>query len=363
MPGPPPKGSTSDLLLRAARGEATERTPVWMMRQAGRTDPAYVALREKVGLPLEDLFRSVDYSVEISLLPKRIGVDAIIFFQDILTPLAPMGAEFVFRPGPVLESPVRSKDQVERLRNYDLAAELPFVGETLATLRKTLNGTLPLLGFAGAPMTLLFFLVEGGSPGSGAGALRLLEEDEATAHVLLEKLTAMTIAYLNYQIESGAQAVQLFESVADLLSEEVYQKFALPYHQRIFENLNKEAPSILFAKSFENLELMRASGADVLSISNGHSISEAREVLGDGSPIQGNVSNRLVAEGTPEEIERAVQDCIESGGSVGHILNLDHGLLRETPWENVQAFVQSAKAYARLKRSEGLEQLTNTRNG
>lgn len=355
MPGPPPKGSTSDLLLRAARGESTERTPVWMMRQAGRTDPAYVALREKVGLPLEDLFRSVDYSVEISLLPQRIGVDAIVFFQDILTPLAPMGAEFVFRPGPVLESPIRTKDQVESLHNYDLANELPFVGETLRTLRKELEGSLPLLGFAGAPVTLLFFMVEGGSPGTGGNALRLLEEDEVTAHVLLETLTAMTIDYLNYQIESGAQAVQLFESVADLLTDEVYQKFALPYHQRIFESLHKEAASILFAKGFENLEPMRASGADVLSVSSGRSISEAREILGNGAPIQGNVSNRLVAEGTPGQIEKAVRHCIASGGSVGHILNLDHGLLRETPWENVQAFVRAAKDYTPRNEREGLK--------
>jgi uroporphyrinogen decarboxylase len=339
-------GQPNDLVLRAARGETTERTPVWMMRQAGRTDPEYRELRARSGLPLEDLFRNPECAIEISLLPRRIGVDAIIFFQDILPPLSPMGVDFVFRPGPVLENPIRTKADIDRLVLYDPSEELPFVGKTLSALRRELDGSLPLLGFAGAPLTLLFFMVEGGTPGRGVTALSLLSREPSVAHNLLENLTEMTCRYLLYQIESGAQAVQLFESVADLLTERIYAEFALPYQQQIFNRLQDRVPTILFAKGFDSLELMNRSGAKVLSISNRFSVSQARDRLGQEVAIQGNVSNRILATGSPEDIESAVKDCIVSGGSRGHILNLDHGLLRETPWENVQEFVRAAKGTA-----------------
>lgn len=339
-------GRVNDLVLRAACGETTERTPVWMMRQAGRTDPKYREIREKCGLPLEDLFRSVEYAVEISLLPRRIGVDAIIFFQDILPPLSPMGVDFVFRPGPVLENPIRTKADVDRLVLYDPSEELPFVGETLSALRRELDGSLPLFGFAGAPLTLLFFMAKGGTPGKGADALSLLEREPLVAHKALEKLTEMTCRYLLYQTESGAQAIQLFESSANLLTKEIYKEFALPYQQRIFECIGNRVPTLIFAKGFDSLELMQKSGADVLSIPNRFSISEVRSQLGQDVAVQGNVSNHMLVTATAEEIQSAVRDCIASGESRGHILNLSHGLLRETPWENVQEFVRAAKSTA-----------------
>ena len=169
----------NDLLLRAAKREQTERTPVWLMRQAGRSDPQYHTLRNGDNRPLEDIFRDPVLAARISLLPKRWGVDAIIIFQDILTPLAPMGAEFVFRPGPVLASPLRTPDDVEALRSYDPTTELGFVAKTIRIVRTALDGCLPILGFAGAPLTLAHFLIEGRSPGSdpqrvcqAGGALR-----------------------------------------------------------------------------------------------------------------------------------------------------------------------------------------------
>jgi uroporphyrinogen decarboxylase len=318
------------------------------MRQAGRSDPAYRALREKSPLPLEKLFRDVDQAVEISLLPKRIGVDAIIFFQDILTPLAPMGAPFVFRPGPVLEQPVRTEQDVARLHLYDMEAEIPFVGETLAALRRELEGDLPVLGFAGAPLTLLYFLVEGKSPGGSAPhAEQMLVESPALAHALLSRLTEMTVHYLEYQIASGAQAAQLFESTADLLDNRLYREFALPYQKEVFARLGGAVPRILFAKGFRDLEAMKESGADVLSIGSSCTIKEARAQIGEETRLQGNVSNHLLAEGKPEEIEKAVGDCLESGGSRGHVLNLDHGVLQHTPWENVELFVACAKRRTR----------------
>ncbi|MCH8913904.1 MAG: uroporphyrinogen decarboxylase, partial [Planctomycetes bacterium] len=175
----------NDLLLRAARRERTERTPVWFMRQAGRSDPEYIKLREKCGLELHDLFRHAELATEISLLPARIGVDAIIMFQDILTPLSPMGAHLEFHPGPVLHNPIRTQSQIDALRLYEPQKELPFVGQTLQQLERAIGDELPILGFAGAPLTLAFFLIEGKSPGNRATTSRgLMREQPALLHKL-----------------------------------------------------------------------------------------------------------------------------------------------------------------------------------
>lgn len=334
----------NDLVLRAARGERTPRTPVWLMRQAGRFDPQYRDLRQRADLPLELLFRHVDLSVEISLLPRRFGVDAIIFFQDILTPLAPMGADFVFRPGPVLESPIRDESGLARLRPYDPQQELPFIPATLQALKRELDGELPLLGFGGAPLTLAFFLLEGGSPHPDPQRTRsLMEQSPRVMHDLLDKLTAMTASYLASQIESGVDAVQLFESAADLVSLEAYEEFALPYQQRVFEAIGKRVPRILFAKDFADVELLTRAGADVISLSSAVDLAEARARIGPGVAVQGNVNNRLMVEGSPEAVEAAARRCIEAGNHSGHILNLGHGLLQDTPVENVQRLVNTAR--------------------
>jgi uroporphyrinogen decarboxylase len=380
-------GVRNDSLLRAARRERTGRTPVWLMRQAGRTDPKYIELRERVDLPLEALFRQPDLAAEISLLPKRLGVDAIILFQDILTPLAPMGAEFVFRPGPVLDSPIRSSRDVAELRGYDVGDELGFVSETLRLVRTALHGELPLLGFAGAPLTLALFLIEGRSPGQrvasrrtpgrlrghgdrrvarprlrghkdgetegthtsapaapGAQARAFMRDDPAAFHRLLDKLADMTVDYLALQIEAGADAVQLFESFADLLSPEEYEEFAHPYHVRIFSELAARVPTILYAKEQPRVELLADSGADVLSVGTCVDLADAFRRFGHKVAFQGNVDNHLVAEGSLEEIDQAVRRCIAAGGHRGHILNLSHGLLQETPFENVRRFIETAKA-------------------
>lgn len=307
------------------------------MRQAGRTDPAYNALREREEIPLEDLFRHPELSTEISLLPTRLGVDAIIFFQDILTPLAPMGCPFTFRPGPVTENPIRNASQIKGLAQYDVADALPFVGETLGLVQRELDGEMPVLGFAGAPLTLAVFMIEGRSFGNSADvALQFMSEAPEAMHSLLDKLTQMTIDYLRYQIESGAYAVQLFESAACLITPHMYNEYALPYHQRIFEALSGSAPTIIFARAWPNVSDLDASGADILSIDSAMTIAEARTIVGESRVIQGNLSNRLLCDGTFEEIERAARDAVESGGRHGHIFNLDHGLLRETPYENIQ---------------------------
>ncbi len=335
--------STEPLLLRAARGERTARTPVWLMRQAGRFDPAYRDLRARDGRPLEQLFQCPDAATEISLLPQRFGVDAIIFFQDILTPLGPLGAPFVFRPGPVCEHPPRTRADIETLHPFDMEAGVPFVGETLRRIRRRLDGALPLLGFAGAPFTLAAFLLEGGSPGQAAPALEhFLTDEPALAHELLGKLADMTAAYLHYQLDNGADAVQLFESCANLLSPAQYRTFALPYQQRVFEQLPPHALTIIFARELDDPALLAAAGARVLSLSSAVTVDAARAAVGPGFALQGNVDNHLLAHGDLPAIETAVRACIAAGQHTGHILNLSHGLLKDTPVEHVQRLITLA---------------------
>ncbi len=343
----------NELFLRAARGERTSRPPVWLMRQAGRTDPEYNALRDEAGLPLEALFRNPEFAARISLLPKRIGVDAIIYFQDILTPLAPMGAPFIFRPGPVLETPFRETRDLERLHAYDAARALPFIPAIFRIIRRELDGEMPVLGFAGAPFTLLVFLVEGGSFGKEAPrARRFLAERSQSAHALLEKLTQVTIDYLNLQIEAGADAVQLFESAAPVLDAAAYREFALPYQQQVFEAMRGTAPTIAFARDIEDVRLLDASGADILSLPAHLTIAEARRRVGAERVVQGNLDNGLLAEGSLDAITSAAHAVIESGECRGHIFNLNHGLLGQTPFEHVCHLVDAVRRWGDARTSE-----------
>ena len=330
----------NDLFERAARGETTPRPPIWLMRQAGRTDPEYNALRERDGRPLEALFADPDTAAEVSLLPKRIGVDAIIYFQDILTPLGPAGCPFVFRPGPVTGAPIRDAADVDKIHAYDVAAELPFIGRTFKNVLDALDGELPVLGFAGAPVTLAVFMIQGKSFGDSAvNALAFFRDRPEATRRLIETLTEITIDYLQYQIESGAFAVQLFESAAYLLPPDLYRALALPVHQQIFDALRGSVPTIMFAREWADVADLDASGADILSLPSNITIAQARKVAGAGRVVQGNLNNRLLCNGPMDLVEREVRGIIESGGRRGHIFNLDHGLLRETPFEHVQRLV------------------------
>jgi len=337
----------NDLFLRAARGEKTPYPPIWLMRQAGRMDPEYLRIREAAGLPLEALFRHPAYAAQFSILPLRFGVDALIYYQDILTPLAPMGASFVFRPGPILEDVPPSETWPERLQLYDVPRELPFIKETFDLIFEYIGTTVPVLGFAGAPLTLAAFLLEGKSPTSELTALRAF----ARAHPqkmtdLLNLLTDMTIAFLRYQIQCGAAAVQLFESIALYLSPLEYRDYALPYQTRIFSALRGTVPTILFARSWSRLEDLAAAGADILSLPSTLNIRMVRRALGAKQVVQGNLDNTLLAHGTLEEIEYATRRCVEEGERYGHIFNLSHGVLPSTPLEHVLHVIGIVKSYA-----------------
>ena len=335
----------NDLFFRAVNGMPVTRVPVWMMRQAGRSDPEYLAYRERAGLDLHHLFRDPGHAAAISLLPKRIGVDAIILYQDILTPLAPMGADFQFRPGPVLDEPICQAAQISALRPYDPAAALGFIGSAIAQVNAALDGELPLLGFAGAPFTLAAFLIAGRSPmGDISRTLSFLREQPQAFSNLLDKLTVLTIDYLNFQLESGVHAVQLFESVGDLIPRDVYDAYVQPTHERIFAGLRADAPAILFVKGSPFPDRMLASGAAVLSLGDNVSLGDILRRGGGRIAVQGNVDNRLLAAGDGDQVARAVRECLADSGGRGHILNLNHGLLPESPFENVKRFVEAAHA-------------------
>lgn len=332
------------LLLRAIRHEPVERVPVWLMRQAGRSDPAYLAYRERAGLDLHALFRSPEHAVALSLLPRRFGVDGIILYQDILTPLEPMGADFVFSPGPVLAQPLRDAAAVARLRPCDPPGRLAFIGEAIRALKGELGRDLPLIGFAGAPFTLAAFLIEGRSPGALERTLAFAAQQPAAFGELMERLTRMTADYLNYQAACGVDVVQLFESVGDGIPRPLYERFAHPSHQRIFGALPPGLPAILFVKGSPYPELMLDSGAAVLSVGCNVSLKDLLARGAGSIAVQGNVDNRILAQGTPEQVTAAVTRCIAETGGRSHILNLNHGLLPETPFANVLAFIQAARA-------------------
>lgn len=259
---------------------------------------------------------------------------------------------FRFVPGPVLDTPIRTQAQIESLRPLnDPASQMAFTGKIISGLRETLEGELPLIGFAGSPLTLAFFMVAGTSPMAAGGGVsntadtvfQMMDEEPEVFHELLQRLTQMTINYLNYQISEGVQVVQLFESIADQIDLPRYETFVQPYHEQIFAALDPSAPSILFAKECSYLSLMLESGADVLSVGKCVDLAIAQKEAKGKVAFQGNVDNDILRDGTCDDIMAAVNYCLQSGGKVGHILNLSHGLHRDTPFENVKHFVKVAK--------------------
>ena len=336
----------NDLLLRAARGEPTERPPVWMMRQAGRYLPEYRAIR--ANLDFLTLCKTPELAVEVSLQPYRIiGVDAVIMFSDILIPVEAMGQEVKLteQKGPELPEPIRTRRQVEKLRAPDPIESVPFVMEIIRTLKRELDSQVPLIGFAGAPWTLAAYMIEGGGSRSYSEIKRMMYREPATTHALLDKLADTIILYLNAQIEAGADAVQLFDSWAGELSPADYEQFALPYEQKVLASIDRRrAPAMLFINGVGSLlEKMETSGADVLSIDWRLPLAEARRRTGGRVTLQGNL-DPCVLLSTPELIAGSAAKLIEEGGGHRHILNLGHGILPSTPVENARAFVDAAKS-------------------
>jgi uroporphyrinogen decarboxylase len=336
----------SERLLRACRGEPVDRPPVWLMRQAGRYLPEYRAAR--AGVSFLEACRDVDRAVELSLQPLRlVGTEAVILFSDIFIPVLGMGVDLDFSPGPVIAAPIRTLADVEKLGVADPRGTVPYVFEILRRLRIELAAEqVPLLGFAGAPFTLAAYLVEGkGSKDFGA-LKRMMYREPALLHALLDRLTEMTVAYLNAQIEAGAQAVQLFDTWAGLLSAADYREWILPVHQAIARRLHRDAaPLILYVNGGAHvLDAMIEAGADVLSLDWRVDFAEASRRIGKRAAVQGNLDPCALA-AEPARIAAWVRELREAGRAArGHVLNLGHGCLPETPVEGVRAFTEAARS-------------------
>ncbi len=345
--GPRPL-TPSERLLRSCRGQPVDRPPVWLMRQAGRYLPEYRALRD--GRGFLDMCRDVDVAVEVSLQPlRRVGTEAVILFSDIFVPVLGMGIDMDFRPGPVFAEPIRTRSQVEALRIPDPRESVPYVFEILRSLRRELaEDEIPLLGFAGAPFTLAAYLVEGGSSAEFSGVKRMLHREPELLRALLARLTDLVVGYLEAQIEAGAQAVQLFDTWAGILSPAEYREWVLPVHREISAKLDRDrAPLILYVKGGAHVvDAMSESGADVISLDWRVEMAHAARVVGERVSLQGNLDPAALA-APREQIFARVREIAEAAAPArGHILNLGHGCLPETPVEGVCAFTDAARALA-----------------
>jgi uroporphyrinogen decarboxylase len=340
----------NDLFLRACRGEAVERLPVWLMRQAGRYLPEYRAIREKADFLT--LCKTPELAAEVTLQPIRIlGVDAAILFADILLPLEAMGAElqFVKGDGPSFPNPVRTREDVARLRNPDVHETLGYVFDAMRLVRRELDsieGGVPVIGFGGTPWTLAAYLVEGGGSKHFDKLLAWSYSDPEGLAVLLDRIADTSIAYLRGQIDAGAQALQLFDTWGGLLDLERWRALALPPLRKIVQGIAGQVPLIYYVNGGGHLlEGMRELPVDVLSVDWRQPLSKVRQVVGDRT-LQGNFDPAALLGPIPEierRVERLIQEGRLKGRTGGHIANLGHGILPMTPVENAKAFVAAVQ--------------------
>jgi uroporphyrinogen decarboxylase len=341
-----PRLDPTERMLRACRGEPVDRPPVWLMRQAGRYLPEYRRARE--GVSFLEMCRDVDRAVEVSLQPLRlVGTDAVILFSDIFVPVPPMGVDLDFQPGPVIAEPIRSLAQAEALRVPEPRETVPFVFEILRALRSELESErVPLLGFSGAPFTLAAYLVEGRGSKDFSTLKRMMVRAPEVLRTLLARLTDLVVVYLDAQLEAGAQVVQLFDTWAGLLSPADYEQWVLPTHREIAAKLDRDsAPLILYVNNGAHiLDFMLESGADVLSVDWRVELAGAARRVGAGASLQGNL-DPCALHAPREVIFERVRELAEAARPArGHILNLGHGCLPDTPVEGVRAFTDAARA-------------------
>lgn len=336
----------NDLFLRALNGEVVARPPVWMMRQAGRYLPEFMAIREKY-----DFFtrcQTPDLASEITVQPiRRYHMDAAILFSDILVIPQAMGIEVEMRPnfGPYLPNPIRSAKAVENTIVPDIEESLGYVLKAIEATKEKLADEVPLIGFAGSPWTILCYAVQGQGSKNFDKAKAFCFTEPIAAHKLLQKITDTTIAYLKAKVKAGVNAVQVFDSWGGMLSPEDYQTFSWQYIQQIIDALKPEAPVIVFGKGcWFALDKMATSGSSALGVDWTCSPSTARKLTGGRITLQGNFDpSRLLS--PPKEIQRRVKEMIDAFGKDRYIVNLGHGILPNIPVENAQAFIEAVQNY------------------
>jgi uroporphyrinogen decarboxylase len=336
----------NDLLLRALKGETVERPPVWMMRQAGRFLPDYMVLREKYSF--FERCETPKLVSEITIMPiEQVGTDAAILFSDILVVPQALGYEVQMIPGkgPFLPKTVRSLKDAQNIVVPNVHDKLKYVMDAITLTRHDLNGRVPLIGFAGAPFTILCYMVQGQGSKDFSQAKAFCHQEREAAHLLLQKITDTTIDYLNAQIDAGAQAVQIFDSWAGLLSPTDFQEFALPYIKQIVDGIDG-APTIVFAKgAWYAIKDLVALGSNAIGVDWALSPKEARKLAGDRITLQGNFDPAWLYAPIPK-IERLAKEMVDGFGKDKYIANLGHGILPTVPVENAKAFINAIKNYS-----------------
>lgn len=337
----------NDLLLRALKGEQLHRPPVWMMRQAGRYLPDYMKLKAKYSF--FERCEKPELASEITIQPvEQVGVDAAIIFSDILVVPAAMGMEvqMVEGKGPLLPDPIKDIRDLAKLHIPDVQEKLGYVFEALAMTKERLNGRVPLIGFAGAPWTLLCYMVQGKGSKTFDEAKAFCYTQPEAAHALLQMITDTTIAYLKGQVKAGANLVQIFDSWGGLWSPRDFETFSLKYIRQIVEVLKEECPVIIFAKgAWFALEEMASTGAQGLGIDWCIKPSLARQFAGNNITLQGNFDPAKLLAPIPE-IKRSVREMIDEFGTTRYIANLGHGILPNIPVDHARAFVDAVKEYS-----------------
>lgn len=341
--------------LMACRRKATPYTPIWLMRQAGRYMKEYRALRKKYSFL--EMCKNPPLAAEVTLQPvQQLQVDAAIIFADILLPLEPMGIELEFAKdeGPVFHHPIREMKQIEKLRIIEPEEDLPFVMEALRIVRKELDGKIPLIGFSGAPFTLASYIIEGGHSKNYILTKGMMYQDPVAWDRLMEKLSEVLIRYLNAQIRSGAQALQLFDSWVGCLSPTDYERYVLPYSKKVIDGVDRSVPFIHFATTSSTLlERMKQAGGDVIGVDWRVDLGEAWSRIGYDVAIQGNL-DPVILLSSVDLIEKEVKRILERAGDrPGHIFNLGHGILPNTPVDHVVALVDIVHEYSAKQEVNG----------
>jgi uroporphyrinogen decarboxylase len=332
----------NDRFLRACRCEPTDMTPVWFMRQAGRYMAEYRKVREKH--TLLEICKTPELSLEVTLQPLRLGVDAAILFADILLPLEPMGAPFEFAKGegPVIHQPIRDARAIDALRVIEPAEGLGYVLDAVRLIRRELAGRVPLIGFAGGPFTLASYLIEGGRSTHFEKTKRLMYGDPVAWDKLMGKLAEVVRRYLLAQIQAGAQAVQLFDSWVGCLSVDDYRQFVMPHVARILRDAEAQSvPVIHFGTDTGALlGLMREAGGTVIGVDWRTPLDEGWSKAGSGVAVQGNLDPTVLFAPWDFIAGAAERVLARAARRPGHIFNLGHGILPETPVDNVQRLVE-----------------------
>ena len=336
----------NDLLLRALSGKPVERPPVWMMRQAGRYLPQYMKLREQYGF--FERCQTPELACEITLQPVDIiGVDAAILFSDILVVPQAMGLEvqLIESKGPFLPDPVRTEADLQRLSIPDVQEKLQYVFDAMGLIKKELNDRVPLIGFAGAPWTILCYMVQGKGSKTFDEAKAFCYTQPQLAHQLLQMITNTTIAYLEGQVEAGADVIQIFDSWGGLLGPADFETISLKYIRQIVNALKDKVPVIIFAKgAWHALESMAATGAQGLGIDWCISPQMARSLAGNKVTLQGNFDPAKLLSPVPV-IKKEVKEMLAAFGGERHIVNLGHGILPNVPVDHARAFVDTVKEW------------------